>query len=458
MLSGNYVNISPYEKISFKEAEQRTGFAIPLPDYVPDGYVLEGIYMYPRTESVDTATDVNLPPGPPFEAFQVIFTHDMGVLILRLEGGDTRGEELYASTGGDIPTDFDIQGNTVDVNGTTGVIESGLEKMSIIGAKMHSRLTWRLPCTSTKMPILTGLFLVVESNVLSTSELLEVAKSIQPYIPPTATPLPTIMPTARPSSTPTRERPTATPSAEDFELRTWSSTSPDGRWIAQTTAKFPTSSDTENYYTQLKVSQTNGNLEWVVVDGWEEWLMGHTIPQVLQWSRDGQHLYFTNQVVPGGCTVFVNGSDLQRLDLENGNVEELVPDVGLWLTLAPDEATLAYIGYGGRGLVIRDLATGNEREMKLDSDQDYQAGRIVWSPDGAALALTLAFRPCTTNWANATSIVYVEIGTLTHSTLLSEDQRLFITLEWITEDQLLLRDNDGLEWLMDVVTGTITEK
>ncbi len=156
--------------------------------------------------------------------------------------------------------------------------------------------------------------------------------------------------------------------------------------------------------------------------------------------------------------MFVNGSDLHRLNLGNGDVEELAPDVGFWLALSPDEATLAYIAYRERGLVIRDLTTGNEREMKLESDQDYQAGHIVWSPDGAALALTLALRPCTTNWADATSIVYVETVALTPTPLLSEDRRLFITVEWTAENQLLLRDNDGLEWLMDVATGAVTEK
>jgi hypothetical protein len=50
------------------------------------------------------------------------------------------------------------------------------------------------------------------------------------WVVDTATPLPTTMPTVRPSSTPTRERPPATSSAEDFELRTWSSASPDGPW------------------------------------------------------------------------------------------------------------------------------------------------------------------------------------------------------------------------------------
>jgi hypothetical protein len=177
--SGNYVNFSPYEKISFEEAERRTGFRVPLPSYVPAGYALDGIYMYPRAESTAEAADANLPPRPPFEAFQVVFRHELDVLILRLEGGDTRNEETCASTGGDIPVDFNILGESVDVNGTVGVMESNLDETSIIGTKIHSRLTWRLPCTSTKMANLTGLFLALESDPLSTSELLEVARSVR---------------------------------------------------------------------------------------------------------------------------------------------------------------------------------------------------------------------------------------------------------------------------------------
>lgn len=47
---------------------------------------------------------------------------------------------------------------------------------------------------------------------------------------------------------------------------------------------------------------------------------------------------------------------------------EVVSDVWFWIALAPDEGKLAYVGYGGRGLVVRDLATGEEREAGLSHD------------------------------------------------------------------------------------------
>lgn len=266
---------------------------------------------------------------------------------------------------------------------------------------------------------------------------------------PTVTPFPSKTPTPEPLATPT-------PDLTTFESQIWSTVSPDGQWSAQTTASFPTSGANERYYTQLTVSQTDGSLEWVIVDAWEEMALGYTIPQVLQWSPDGRYVYFTNRPLPDGCAVFVNGLDLHRFDLSDGSVTEIVPPVGLWLSLSPDETTLAYIGYADRGLVIRDLATGTEREMPLSPGPDYQAGRIVWSPDGAALVLTLALRPCTTNWADATSIVYVNVVTMEQTTLLAEDPRLFITAEWASENQVLLRDNDNNEWLLDVTTGHVT--
>ncbi len=173
------VNYSPYERIDFEQAEQRTGFRIPLPTYLPTGYVLEGIYMYPTPENAAKVTDAKLPPRPPFETFQVVFKRRTNVLVLRLYGGDTRSEESRANTGGDIPVDFGLSGESVNVNGATGLMQSDLDERSIFGTGIHSRLVWRLPYTSTKMTNLKALFLALESDSLCQSDLLEVAKSVR---------------------------------------------------------------------------------------------------------------------------------------------------------------------------------------------------------------------------------------------------------------------------------------
>ena len=212
----------------------------------------------------------------------------------------------------------------------------------------------------------------------------------------------------------------------------------------------------ENYYTQLKVKATDGTVEWTAVDEWSHFGLGYTTPQPLRWSLDGQYLYFTNRPVPDGCGVFVNGSDLHKIDLSDGSVTEIVPPSGLWLSLSPDETMLAYIGYGDRGLVLRDLTTGVEHEAKLNPGQDYAAGHVIWSPDGTALALTLAIRPCSTDWAEFTSVVRVEVSSLRQTTLIHEDKRLFTTVEWPTLDQVLLRDDHGDLWWMDSRTGRVT--
>ncbi len=275
---------------------------------------------------------------------------------------------------------------------------------------------------------------------------------------PTVTPVPVEkMATVPPTAAGT---PTATPDLSNFQVQVQSFTSPDGKWTAQVIVAVPVTSDTaiSSYYAQMKLSRTDGTTEWVIVDEWSEWGLGYTVPQPLHWSHDGQYLYITNKPVPDGCAVFVNGSDLRRVDLISGDVKEILPSVGLWLSLSPDETKIAYIGYGKRGLVIRDLATGTEQEVPLDPGKDYQAGHIIWSPDRNTIVLALAIRPCSIGWADSTSIIRVNVATLESATVLREDKRLFIPVEWETADQVLLKDKDGNSWLMNVATGQVTRK
>jgi len=238
---------------------------------------------------------------------------------------------------------------------------------------------------------------------------------------------------------------------------TWSSTSPDGQWVAEGMMEGPfLVGDDEQYRTQLKLVSADGTVQWTIVDETSHYGLGYTVPMPFHWSRDERYLYFTNEPVPDGCALFVNGSDLHRVDLTDGRVTEILPGGAWWLSLSPDETMLAYSRWSGERLelILRELARGEERLTQLDAEYS-QAGGIVWSPDGTALMLTLASSPCDPiNWMQ--SVVRVDLGTILPTTLIRDDRRLFVTAEWSEAGQVLLRDKDGNSWWMDAVTGQVT--
>lgn len=260
---------------------------------------------------------------------------------------------------------------------------------------------------------------------------------------PTDTPRPTPTVIAVATTTPA-------PGALDLD---WTSTSPDGQWTA--TALTGNLFEGESYYVRLRVEGSTGAQVWVPVDEWRPMGLGYTTLGLLQWSADGQRLYFTNVPHPDGCSLYVNGGDVQVLDLRTGQVTELMPEQGLWLALSPDETRLAYIGYGMRGLVIRDLATGQEQSVALERPvPDAPLGAMVWAPDGSALALTASHDVC--GIEGTTSILHVDLATGEVRTLVDADARGLTTVAWPDElGQVVLHDANGVEWWVDVESGQL---
>jgi hypothetical protein len=232
-------------------------------------------------------------------------------------------------------------------------------------------------------------------------------------------------------------------------LETWWAASPDGRWIARgmREALSPACVD----LTRLALMSANGTLQWTVWDDRQNCGLGATYPRPFHWSQDGKYLYFTNEPTVDGCAPFVNGSDLYRVDLATMQVEQLMPSVGNAISLAPDEIRLVYLAYEDRGLVLRRLDTGTEIEMQL-FQQGETAGKIVWSPEGTSLMLTVApGGPCDTSY----SISHVSLGSLTQTTLIEQDPRGFETVAWPAPDRVLLQDREGGYWWMTPETGAL---
>ncbi len=271
-----------------------------------------------------------------------------------------------------------------------------------------------------------------------------------PAIAPTASPLPAASPTIAPAAPPS-----ATPVLAAMRLDEWSQPSPDGLWVASGLAALPGKEGGTLYYARLSVAQVGGGQEWIVVDEWRPTGLGWTSPAPLRWSADGSAFYFTNLPHPDGCSVLTNGVDLHRLDLATGEVTELLPEAGLWISLSPDEAQVAYIAFGDRGLVTRDLTTGAESAAALDLPAlNAQAGAIVWSPDAARLALTLVHNACSSD-AQQHSVLVLELASGTFTTVLDRDPSQFITSAWPEPDRLRLTSPLGPYWL-DLATGEIT--
>lgn len=275
--------------------------------------------------------------------------------------------------------------------------------------------------------------------------------------PTNVTPGIAAVPTGINTTIPTGPAPGTTPvvTVDAADGRTWSSTSPDGRWIAEGSMEGPfMEGDQEKYRVHLVVRRVDGQATWSVVDQVSNYGLGYTVPVPFHWSTDGQSLYVTNAPVPDGCALFVNGSDLQRVDLTSGTVTEVVPAVGSSLALSPDETHLAYVGWGADTvLVVRSLDGADVARVPLAVGPDSaQAGNIVWSPDGQSVLVTIAYNPCVTDqWTQ--SIVRVDLAPVLQNILVDRDERLLETVSWSEPARAHLRDGAGKDYWLDTRTG-----
>ena len=281
---------------------------------------------------------------------------------------------------------------------------------------------------------------------------LEPTATVAPSPEPTATPRPTFTPTVEPT-------PSATPDLARLEVDGWTDASPDGRWIAEVTVALPTAGGPEtggNYYTRLMIRSADGMTEWVVVEEWSHFGLGYTIPGVVDWSDDGNSVTIVDRAIPDGCALFAYLANLRRVDLTDGGVAALAPELEGALALSPDGAQVAGLH---RELVLHDLGSGEEVRVPVEVAADaWQAGSILWAPDSSAVAFTLIIHPCGSGGEQVHSFVRVDAESGAQTTLVGEDPRQFVTEEWSDPERRVVIDGDGVGWWMDVGTGELLEQ
>lgn len=246
---------------------------------------------------------------------------------------------------------------------------------------------------------------------------------------------------------------TEEPTAAEDDVFNWQVSLSNEEWIAEAHAIFPPEGG--NYYRELVVHKVDDSVSWTLVQEEELWALGYSLPVPMHFSQDGRYLYFTHSVTPDGCGLFAWNSNLQQVELATGQISEIERTAGISLAISPDDTTLALVERNAETttLVLRNLLSGEAREIPLNDGEALQAGRIVWSSDGSSLVLTIAHDPCGANWTH--SIIKIEADTLSQTTLVDRDARHFWPTQW-TDNTIRLEDVQDNVWSLDAQSGQIS--
>lgn len=120
------------------------------------------------------------------------------------------------------------------------------------------------------------------------------------------------------------------------------------------------------------------------------------------YAPDGKSLYYTRNITPGGQFIYAQDSNtdlfnIEEYDLESGEVTTAVSGLGgsVRPTPSPDGNSIAFVRRerAESKLYVKDLATGIERKVYDDLDQDVQETWAVtgvypnmdWTPDSRSI-------------------------------------------------------------------------
>jgi hypothetical protein len=203
----------------------------------------------------------------------------------------------------------------------------------------------------------------------------------------------TNIPLAKKTPTPTK---TNTPSNGITSTATFSPPdqilySPNGQFIAE----FDNAYAHAGYHKQIiEILDKNNLLLWEIpYQGETSMSDPHPSLSIYGWSKDSTYLYFQYVFWPdGGDRAFWwDGYDLQRINVQNGDIEQVIPGEGfVAFALSPDESEIAFTRQQDDPAVIfiRNLSTGAEKRAAVifPSKNYIRVGDIHWSPSGNEIA------------------------------------------------------------------------
>lgn len=314
--------------------------------------------------------------------------------------------------------------------------------------------------TATRYPTTTPwLFPTPKPSNTANFQLLTLAAEVVDA-EPTMTATPTVKPTAAPAPIPP-------------DVQFWveeSFESPSKEWLAtilimQVQEGGEESEERPAYdlkSSTLYVTGRGYKRDWVVEKIDIENFMGYTLAWPLAWSQDEKILYYTHRFGGGdGCFGQEDfyGTDLFEFDLESGESTQILPKVGYWVALSPDQTMFSALDR--EGLVIYEMETGGQQRISFDTIDGYNGGTVfhrsdlIWSPDSRSIAYTLSIDICNGPNDAKSSVVLFDVSSMESLILIENDEHCYTTVEWLDNGLILLQDENQQNWEIDPSTAEL---
>lgn len=146
----------------------------------------------------------------------------------------------------------------------------------------------------------------------------------------------------------------------------------------------------------IKILDKNGSLLWKIPYQHETAMVDpHPSLSIYGWSKDSAYLYFYYLFGPDGgdFAFWWDGFDLQRINVQNGDIEQVIPgerESYVSFAFSPDGIQIAYTRAQDNPSVIyiRNVSTGAEKAayVVFGSKNYVRVGDIRWSPSDNRLA------------------------------------------------------------------------
>lgn len=260
----------------------------------------------------------------------------------------------------------------------------------------------------------------------------------------TASPFPSPMPTLLPTIT-------LTPPQKAY--KTFSS--PNNDW-------------TVSIYSPIDHNAPQFTTSIIKVDGGFEWILNYRTSQFEEeayyspfyWTNDGQYLFLVITRAMDGCgkvLEFYTGSGLFKLDLNTGELSEIVPEMHLAsyaFSISPSEKMLANAKEGETPITIRvkDISGTNENSFTLD--KKYQgAGNFIWFPSEEAILFVAKEEVCGSK--PSYTLITLNLSTAEMEVIFQNLDKNLTAVKWESVNILRMSDQEGKQWLLDLTSNQL---